>query len=158
MYDSNVQEEINVKTSKNNTKNKMFERILSNMLAKKISFDFNIYENSKLKKINSHKNFNFTNKNFLGFNNHDYDINNNNIIEIFSASKVNEYEMLQVAQTSKCKNNFEQKNYNRMLFKTKTNEHNKTNDAKDFCKKTRHSECTSSLNNSGKILNKKFID
>ncbi len=127
----------------------MFERIIiSNILSRNFSFDDydDIHKSSalNLKRINSHKNIrmrsNVNNKKFNCENifeiNSNDKLNNNNRREAFSASKLNDYESLKFAKTSKCNTNtllyeHEQKNHHQLLYETKTNTNellNKTHD------------------------------
>lgn len=153
-HENNPSEEIH-QISKNITTTKIFERILSNILSKNFSLDLNINKLLNFKRIKSHKNLSLNGKKFCGDISPNINKEKNNR-EILSASKVNEYQLLKFANTSDCKNIFEQKSKNKPI-KIKTNEHNKTQDTKDFCKRTRHSENISTLNNTGKQIKISYL-
>jgi len=143
--------ENNIQPNKN-TKMRIFERILSNILSKNFSFDVDRLKNFKIKRINSHNNFNFKNDKLLNekvIN----EIEDNRKQEMFSAAKINDNESIKIAKTSKYRYIFEMKNNDKLHNRTKnSNEHNKTQDTKDLCIKSRYSECISTINETGKLI------
>jgi hypothetical protein len=153
-FDCAANQENNIESNKN-TKMRIFERILSNILSKNFSFDIERLKNFKIKRINSHKNFNFKNNKLISekvIN----EIEVNRKQEMFSAAKINDYESIKIAKTSECRYIFEMKNNDKLHNKTKnTNEDNKTQDTKDICIKSRYSECISTINETGKLI--KFL-